>query len=281
MPDTAFKRFAHNETLRLSSVGWDAWAEDYAQLPRNNPTYRFSKRLFYDVIDSELGREKGLDVLDFNCGCGNDFGHLLSAGHRVVGCDGSAGMLAVAARRYPDAISHGVVVLYYGQAQELTVDAFDGHRFDAIISATGGMAYLTDEELQRVHVVLSALLNPGGCIIITHILPRCLIESLYYLLHARPRAALRRWRTRLEIAVKSETLTMYFRTRCDLERILNEVAPADRLVPLNVLTPPFQTGYRLPDRLAGVMMKVERNLQRWGIGLASGDQLAWISRCPL
>lgn len=280
MPSTAFKRFAHNETLNLKSIGWDAWAEDYAQLPRNNPTYRFSKRLFYDVIDSELGEEKGLDVLDLNCGCGNDFEYLLSAGHRIVGCDGSAGMLAVAARRYPDAISQGDVVLYCGQAQELTVDAFEGRQFDAIISATGGMAYLTDEELQRVHAVLSALLNPGGCMIITHILPRCLIESLYFLLHARPRAALRRWRTDLEISVKSEALIMYFRTRSDLERILNEVAPADRLVPLNVLTPPFQTGYRLPDRLAGVMMKIERSLQRWGIGLASCDQLAWISRCP-
>ncbi len=84
MSNTAFKRFDHNETRRLSSVGWDAWAEDYAQLPQNNPTYRFSKRLFYDVIDSEFGREKGLDVLDFNCGCGNDFEHLLYAGHRVV-----------------------------------------------------------------------------------------------------------------------------------------------------------------------------------------------------
>ena len=280
MPNTAFKKFDHNETLRLSSVGWDAWAEDYAQLPRNNPTYRFSKRLFYDVLDSELGLKKGLAVLDFNCGCGNDFEHLLSAGHRVVGCDGSTGMLAVAARRHPEAIANGVVILYRGQAQELTVDAFEGHRFDAIISATGGMAYLTDDELQRVHAVLSALLKPGGCMIITHIPPRCLIESLYYLLHARPRAALKRWRTRLEISVRSETPTMYFRSRCDLERILNEVAPADRLVPLNVLTPPFQTGYRLPDRLAGMMIKVERRLQQWGIGLGSCDQLAWISRCP-
>ena len=65
---TAFKRFDPTEPHALSSVGWDAWAEEYAQLPQLNPTYRFSKRLLYDVIEDELRRDKALDVLDFNCG---------------------------------------------------------------------------------------------------------------------------------------------------------------------------------------------------------------------
>jgi len=105
-----------------------------------------------------------------------------------------------------------------------------------------------------------------------------LIESLYYLLHARPRLALRRWRTRLQISVKSDPLTMYLRSSRYLERILGEVAPADRLVPLNVVTPPFQTGFQLPERLAGVMTWAEHKLQRYRVCLAVCDQVAWITR---
>ena len=41
---TEFKRFDPAESHALSSVGWDAWAEEYARLPRVNSTYRFSKR---------------------------------------------------------------------------------------------------------------------------------------------------------------------------------------------------------------------------------------------
>ncbi len=278
MGKTAFKRFDPTEPHALSSVGWDAWAEEYARLPGLNSTYRFSKRLLYDVIEAELRGDNALDVLDFNCGCGNDFAYFLDAGYRVVGCDGSVGMLSVAARRYAAAVSDGTVALYHGQAEALTVDAFDGRRFDAIISATGGTAYLTDSQLQRVHAVFAALLRPGGCMIITHLVPRCLMESLYYLLHARPRAALRRWRTRLEISVKSEPVTMYLRSARHLERILSEVAPADWLVPLNVLTPPFQTGFQLPERLAGVMNWAEHKLQRYRACLAACDQVAWITR---
>ena len=278
MGKTAFKRFDPTEHHALSSVGWDAWAEEYARLPQLNPTYRFSKRLLYDVIEGELPRENALDILDFNCGCGNDFPFFLDAGHRVVGCDGSAGMLSVAVRRYDDAVSDGRVTLYHGQAEALTADAFDGRRFDAIISATGGTAYLTDSQLQRVHAVFAALLRPGGCMIITQLAPRCLIESFYYLLHARPRVALRRWRTRLEISVKSEPLTMYLRSARHLERILSEVAPADRLVPLNVVTPPFQTGFQLPERLAGVMNWAEQKLQKYRVCLAVCDQVVWITR---
>ena len=114
--------------------------------------------------------------------------------------------------------------------------------------------------------------------IITHLVPRCLIESLYHFLHARPRSALRRWRTKVEISVRSEPLTMYLRSARDLERILSEVAPADRLVPLNVLTPPFQTGFQLPERFAGVMNWAEHKLQRYRACLAACDQVAWITR---
>ena len=278
MGKPAFKRFDPTEPRALSSVGWDAWAEEYARLPRLNSTYRFSKRLLYEVIERELRGDEPLDVLDFNCGCGNDFAYFLDAGHRVVGCDGSAGMLSVAAQRHVVAVSDGRVDLYHGRAEALTADAFGGRRFDAILSATGGTAYLTDGQLQRVHAVFAALLKPGGSMIITHLVPRCLIESLYHLSYARPRRALKRWRTRLDISVKSEPLTMYLRSARHLERILSDVAPADRLVPLNVLTPPFQTGFKLPERFAGVMTWAEHKLQRYRVCLAACDQVAWITR---
>ena len=171
MGKTAFKRFDPTEAHALSSVGWDAWAEEYARLPELNSTYRFSKQLLYDVIEGELHGDNVLDVLDFNCGCGNDFAHFLKAGYRLVGCDGSAGMLSVAARRFDDAVSDGRVALYHGHAEALTVDAFDGRRFDVIISATGGTAYLTDGQLRRLHAMFVALLRPGGCMIITHLVP--------------------------------------------------------------------------------------------------------------
>lgn len=275
---TAFRAFDAKSAPGASAIGWDAWAVEYAELPRSNAAYRFSKRLLYQVIDSETGARRGLDVLDFNCGCGNDFAHFLSAGHRVVGCDGSVGMLAVAARNHADAVQAGAVYLFHGRAEHLSQDSFGDRRFDLILSATGGTAYLDDQQLHELHRTFASLMKPGGVMVVTHLLPRCLVESLWHLAHGRPRAAFKRWRTRVSITIKGEAMTMYLRSVSHLRRRLEDVAPPDRLVPLNIVTPPFQAGIRMWAAAEGFMYRGERLLQRLPPSLAVADQVAWVAR---
>ena len=259
------------------AVGWDAWAEEYARLPQESAAYRFTKRLLYDIVDAELDGRGGLDVLDFNCGCGNDFPYFLDGGHRLVGCDGSAGMLEVAARRFPREVACGRITLYQGRAEDLAAGSFGDRRFDVIFCSTGGTAYLTADQLRRLHVVLRGLLAPAGRLVVTHLRPRCLSESLLQLARGRPRAALLRWRASLQVSIRSELYTMYLRGLGDLAAILDDVAPARRVVALNVVTPPFQTGIRLPEWLARRLAVVEKAAQGWRASLAVCDQIVWIS----
>ena len=275
---TGYRPFDPMDAPGTSPIGWDAWAEEYAQLPRLNAAYRFSKRLLYQVVDAEVDGRRGLDVLDFNCGCGNDFGHFLDTGHRIVGCDGSSGMLRVAARNHENAVEAGALSLFLGRAEHLSNESFGDRRFDLILSATGGTAYLDDKHLRELHRVFVSLMKPGGVMVVTHLLPRCLGESLWHLAHARPRAALRRWRTRLAVCVKGEMMTMYLRSVSDLRRHLADVAPPDRVVPLNIVTPPFQAGIRLWAGLEELLYRGERLLQRFRPSLAVCDQVAWVAR---
>jgi SAM-dependent methyltransferase len=277
---TAYRPFDPKDAPAASATGWDAWAEEYAELPRVNAAYRFSKRLLYQVVDSEIGGRQGLDVLDFNCGCGNDFAHFLDAGHRIVGCDGSSGMLRVAARNHEDAVRNGDVSLFVGRAEQLSIESLDGRRFDLIFSATGGTAYLDENQLREIHRAFLSLLKPGGVMVVTHLAPRCVIESLWHLVHARPRAAIQRWRTRISVTVRGEVMTMYLRSVSELRRHLAVVAPPDRIVPLNIVTPPFQAGVRLLEGLENVLYHSELYLQRFRPSLAVCDQIAWVARGP-
>jgi SAM-dependent methyltransferase len=275
---TAYRSFDASGPHATAATGWDAWAEEYAELPLRNAAYRFSKRLLYQVVDAEIDGRHGLDILDFNCGCGNDFAHFLDAGHRVVGCDGSPGMLHVAARNHDAALRGGAVSLYVGRAEHLSSDSFGGRRFDLILSATGGTAYLDDAHLRDIHRVFLSLMKPGGVMVVTHLAPRCVIESLWHLVHARPRAAFKRWRTRVSVTVRGEVMTMYLRSASDLQRHLGGVAPAERVVPLNIVTPPFQAGLRRLDGLESLLYRSERWLQRFRPSLGVCDQLAWVAR---
>jgi SAM-dependent methyltransferase len=277
---TAYQAFDPNLAPASIAIGWDAWAEEYSQLPGSNAAYRFSKRLLYQVVDEVVGGRQGLDVLDFNCGCGNDFAHFLDRGHRVVGCDGSAGMLRVAARNNRAAVEASAVSLFHGQAEHLSTESFGACRFDLILSATGGTAYLDDLHLRELHRTFVSLLKPGGSMVVTHLVPRCLSESLWHLAHARPRAALRRWRKRLSVTIKGKAMTMYLRSAIDLRRSLADIAPPDRLVPLNVVTPPFQTGVHLSVRVEELLFRSETLLQRFRPSLAVCDQIAWVAQRP-
>jgi SAM-dependent methyltransferase len=273
-----YRAFEEVAAAPYSPIGWDAWAEDYSRLPITNVAYGFTKRLLYDVLDAEMCDRTGLDVLDFNCGSGNDFRYFLDRGHRVVGCDGSAGMLAVAARDFAADVVSGRVTLFEGRAEALAAGSFGGRRFDVVFSGTGGTAYLPDEALRQLHRGFRPLLKPGGRLIVTHLRPRCLVESLYHLAHGRPRAALLRWRSVVEVSIRSEGHRMYLRGLRDLRPLLDDVAPAHRLVPLNIVTPAFQTGIHLPPRVLPFLRRIEQGLQRLGVGLAVCDQVVWIWR---
>jgi hypothetical protein len=114
--------------------------------------------------------------------------------------------------------------------------------------------------------------------VVTHLVPRCLVESLWHLAHGRPRAALQRWRASLTVTVKGEAMTMYLRSISDLRRNLADIVPPDRVVPLNVITPPFQTGIRLWTGVEGLLYRGERLLQALRPSLAICDQVAWVAR---
>jgi hypothetical protein len=73
-------------------------------------------------------------------------------------------------------------------------------------------------------------------------------------------------------------MTMYLRSLSDLRRHLADIAPADRIVPLNIVTPPFQAGVRLWAGIEELMYRAERGLQRFRPSLAVCDQVAWVTR---
>ena len=92
-------------------------------------------------------------VLDVCCGTGLMAAELVASGHRVVGVDASAAMLARARRRLgPEA------VLVRGTLPALRIDG----PFDAAVSTFDGLNHLTPEDLRSTFAALAGLIRPGG-----------------------------------------------------------------------------------------------------------------------
>ncbi len=127
---TSFRRISNIIPGEFSG-GWDEKASEYARLPETNGIYRLTKELLYRIIDEDIMMDKDnsqVNVLDFNCGCGNDFPFFLEKGWYVTGCDGSSGMLNVAIEKYHNYLESGKINLYLGRSEEMIENSFMGKK---------------------------------------------------------------------------------------------------------------------------------------------------------
>ena len=267
-----YVRYPPGPAPASTSPGWDAWAAEYATLGATRPTYTLGKRLLHALVD-EVAPRPGR-ALDFHCGAGDDLVRLRARGWRVAGCDGSPGMLAAAAAHCPDA------ELWLGRAEELTPDALGGARYDLILSTTGGFAYLGDAALVRAHRALVAMLAPGGRMVLAHHTPVCAAETIYHLARRAPRRAFERWRGEVAVDIRGQPLRMRLRSPAALRRLLAGVVVIERLAPLLVVTPPFQSGYRPGPRALAALRTVEERLRHVAALAWLADQVVCVARAP-
>jgi hypothetical protein len=265
---------------RVGPTGWDAWAADYGRLGRENPVYDLGKRLLHGLVDEVVPPPRGREAwaLDFNCGAGDDVGRLLVRNWSVVGCDGSPGMLGVAAAKGREALAFGRLELWEGFAEDLEAGSFEGRAFQLIFSTTGGFTYLDDAAFVRAHRVLAGMLAPEGVMVIAHLTPFCVAESLYHFARLSPGAAVKRWRGDVPIQVRGQPMLMRLRSPGRIRRLLAGVVRIERLVPLLACTPPFQTGFRPGPRALAALEACERAIARTGALAQVADQVVCVAR---
>jgi hypothetical protein len=188
-------------------------------------------------------------------------------------------MLGAAARRCAAALDSGHLELWRGSAEELAPDSFRARRFDLIFSTTGGFAYLDDEQLVRVHRLLAEMLAPGGVMVIAHLTPFCVAESLYHLAHLRVGRAIQRWQRLVPVTVRDEHMMMRLRSPRQLRQLLTGVVEIDRMAPLLACTPPFQSGFVVPgSRALAALRAIERRTARISALAALADQVVCVAR---
>lgn len=98
----------------------------------------------------------GGTVLSAGCGAGRYDGLLLEAGHPVVGIDQSAGMLALARERFPQARYEKM-----GMQEMVFREAFDG------VICMDAMEHVSPEDYPRILHKFQEALKPGGVLYFT------------------------------------------------------------------------------------------------------------------
>lgn len=131
----------------------------------------------------------GSRLLELGCGTGEEAVSLAQIGYRVLVTDVAPQMVALA-RAKADRVGVGGQV--HGVALAAgRIDALQpSQAFDGAYASFGGLN--CEPDLLAMGRALARLVRPGGVFVTSVMGPTCLFEMVWYLLHLRPRRALRR-----------------------------------------------------------------------------------------
>jgi ubiquinone/menaquinone biosynthesis C-methylase UbiE len=162
------------------NVPFDHIASTYDADFTSSTIGQLQRKAVWDKLEKILPSLEGMDVLELNCGTGEDAVLFGDRGFTIVATDVSREMLRMLdAKVKGNSLQHRISSRYL-DLNDFDADAFE-KKFDLVFSNFGGINCIKPESLQRLFKQLSSVLKPGGEVLAV-VMPRfCLLESLYFL----------------------------------------------------------------------------------------------------
>lgn len=164
--------------------------------------------------------KKPLNILEINCGTGEDALQLAAMGHTVIATDASAVMIAKATKKIStSAASQNRVSFMQCSFEELALQSFDS-KFDLIFSNFGGLNCIHSSGLTALSKVFAKLLNPGGQLFFVVMGTFCAWETGWHLIRGKFSTAFRRWKKEVPFTIAGKTIPVYYYSPATFKKLL-------------------------------------------------------------
>ena len=146
-------------------------------------------RVHHYLKEHILKKAKGkkLNILEINCGTGEDANFFNQQGHQVLATDISTKMIEEAKNKYSETSIRFQIL----DITKLETEQFRDP-FDLIFSNFGGLNCIDKKDLKRFIEVSKDLLHPSGKMVLVIMPKKCLWERLYFIVKGQFKKAFRR-----------------------------------------------------------------------------------------
>ena len=170
---------------------FDHIATTYDTIFSRSAIGQLQRKQVWRYLEEITPQLNGLEILELNCGTGEDALLFSEKGFNIVATDVSEEMLKVTAQKANQFSLQSKI-----SSQYLDLDSFDetvfNKKFDLIFSNFGGLNCIHPDSFKKLLHRIPSILNPGGRFIGV-IMPKfCLWETSYQLLKFRLAKAFRR-----------------------------------------------------------------------------------------
>ncbi len=220
------------------SGGFDQIAENYDDEFSNSSIGKLQRQVVWNYLDIFLRDRQSLNILELNCGTGEDAIWLAQKGHNIVATDVSPEMINVAKFKADtaglnDKLSFSVLDL--SKPETFPTDA----KFDLVFSNFGGFNCISPDSFQKAMPEIAELLKPKGRFIAV-IMPKfCLWESFYFVVKGKRSEVFRRNRsTPVIVSVGNYSVSTWYYSPSEVSGICRKKFKTTKKLAVGIFIPP-------------------------------------------
>ena len=201
------------------------------------------ERVWYYL--NSLLKEMGssLNILEINCGTGEDALRLASMGHKVVATDASEAMIEQARSKYNNNAVEFITCSFQNLATQFT-----GQKFDLILSNFGGLNCIDIEAMKKLSSDLSNLTTTKGKLFFVLLSDRCIWEMMHYGIRGKFKQAFRRFKKTVDFKVDNEVMPIHYYSPSKLKLSFSSDFSLEKNFPVGLFIPPSYLEKKFTNR---------------------------------
>jgi SAM-dependent methyltransferase len=217
---------------------FDKIAPAYDELFTNTAIGKMQRSIICKYLDESLSANHKLNILELNCGTGEDAVYFAMKGFNVVATDVSDEMLKITEEKIDK----------FGLSNYISTEKIDltnpsdfnfEQKFDLVFSNFGGLNCVDKESLKNLSIVISSLLNDRGRIIFV-IMPKfSLWESFYFLMKIKLDKIFRRASAKpLNVNLNGGNVQTFYYSPKEIANIFGNKFKVMNIKPVGFFIPP-------------------------------------------
>lgn len=245
-------------------TSFDHIAHDYDKSFTQSKTGQLQRKMVWQYLDAHLSDTKILDVLEMNCGTGEDAIYLAQKGHRLLATDISSSMVEVAKTKVKKHSLAEQVSLQTLGFEQLTYNKLQ-KQFDVVFSNFGGLNCVNPMTINEIALNASKLLKPGGRFIAVVMPESCMWEQFYFLLKLKWKSAFRRSKGTAMAHVDGKWVETWYYNPKLFKQLMGDRFRKVGLKPIGIALPPsyLEVFFKRKDFLLKGLNKMEKGLNKF------------------
>lgn len=219
-------------------AGFDQIAQQYDTDFVHTSIGKMQRQLVWHYLEKYFKQHTNLDILELNCGTGEDALWMAEKGHSTRATDVSEKMIDLARSKakvneWSENISFAILDISKPETYPTN------NSFDLVFSNFGGFNCVDPGTLSNVMPAIAKLLKPNGHLIVVVMPKYCLWESVYFSLKGKFKEVFRRNRSgSLDVLLGNQTVKTWYYAPKEFAEICKTSFITTRIRPVGFFLPP-------------------------------------------